>query len=189
MEICKHIQKGLIAWIWCKESTLPLQFSHLSLNCFLNKYHSLYTDLNVPWPSSEHCSQDKDENCFNRQTVFFFNNIRITMQEAAAKHPWNNSLTGDSWADLLALLSQGAQSVHDLLSLGSIYKASAEGWDAHTRHRVGQDLHRWTCTKKILLQTQLQILFSLRCQDFAFLLYPFTLSPCGLSINTCIHIN
>lgn len=28
--------------------------------------------------------------------------------------------------DLLALLSQGAQCVHDLLSLGSIYKASTE---------------------------------------------------------------
>lgn len=66
--------------------------------------------------------------------------------------------TTHSPTDLLALLSQGAQSVHDLLSLGCIYKTSTEGWDAHTRHRVRQDLHRWSystlfhCSKSFLLR-------------------------------------
>lgn len=60
----------------------------------------------------------------------------MTMQ-AAASDPLTNSPT-----NLLALLGQAAQTAHDLLGLGGIYKASAEGRDAHARHRIRQDLRR-----------------------------------------------
>lgn len=45
-------------------------------------------------------------------------------------------------ADLLAFLRQSAQSVHDLLSLGSIDKTSPERWNAQTRHSVCHDLQK-----------------------------------------------
>lgn len=55
-------------------------------------------------------------------------------------------------ADLLALLGEAAQSVHDLLGLGSVYKAHAEGRNAHKPHRICQDLHRRTKAIKIIPQ-------------------------------------
>lgn len=50
------------------------------------------------------------------------------------------SLTAVSRPDLLALLSQGAQRVQHLVSLGSVNQTPAEGQHAHTGYRVRQDL-------------------------------------------------
>lgn len=76
----------------------------------------------------------------------FYPSMSFIMHEAAFAN-WNKLLI-TVCADLLALLSQVPQSVHDFLSLDSIYKSSAEGWDPHTCHRICQDLHR--CDMKIL---------------------------------------
>lgn len=62
-------------------------------------------------------------------------------------------------AHLLAFLCQAPQSVHQLLRLGSIYEASAEGRHTHTGSRVGQDL--WDSSRT----SQSQQISSYSCCD------------------------